>query len=148
MKPDGTLMETRRASKIASVTGGFHVDKAPNATERLTGYDFMARAVGKVQITKLTIKVHLQAIDNELEARGIIFNSSHNVTSKKDMLMADEYKRWLNIELAARNINFTDTDTDKQKEAKLIEAQVDENKKAIFDTKHFAPITDISNFDF
>jgi hypothetical protein len=33
MKPDSTFMETRRASKIASVTGGFDVDKAPNATE-------------------------------------------------------------------------------------------------------------------
>jgi hypothetical protein len=94
MKPDSTLTETRRAFKIASVTGGFRHDKPPNAKERLTGYDVQARVVGKVQITKLTIAKHLEAIHTELESRGIIFNKAHNWTQKKTLLMEDEHERW------------------------------------------------------
>jgi hypothetical protein len=119
MKPDSTLTETRRAAKIASVTGGFHVDKAPNAKERLTGYDVQARVIGKVQITKLTIAKQLESIHAELTARGIIFNDAYNWTQKKTLLMADEHKKW------------------------LVE---NPDGSAIFDQRFFDPMIDASNF--
>jgi hypothetical protein len=43
------------------MTGGFLVDKAPNAKERMTGYNVQAR-------------VHLLSLNTELTARNIIFN--------------------------------------------------------------------------
>jgi hypothetical protein len=120
MKPDNALTETRRQLKIASVTGGFEVDKAPNAKQRLVGYDVQPRVVGKVQITKLTKDKHLESINTELAARVIFFNDAHSITDKKALLIADENKRW------------------------LVE---NPDGSATFDRKFFAPISDAIFYD-
>jgi hypothetical protein len=78
IKLDSALTETRRACKIASVTGVFfRVDKAPNAKERTT--DWVRRAGQSdpqgSDYAKLTITKHLGSV---FSARGIIFNDANN----------------------------------------------------------------------
>ena len=66
------------------------MNRAPNRFERMTGYTRTERSEGKVQIGKLRKGSHLRALEQELEARGIVYDPKETWTKKKQRLLENE----------------------------------------------------------
>ena len=80
----------RVTTKVNQFKTNIGNDRAPNRFERLRGYTETESAQGKVRITKLKKALHERAIELELEARGIVFDTKELWTRKKQRLVEHE----------------------------------------------------------